>query len=76
MKLDIVRGAFLIGALGLASYCAAEWSEPDAGVISASSGMALYPVPPLARQPEASVRPDQDLLLFIYSLSQGMGSRG
>ncbi|WP_028239713.1 hypothetical protein [Stutzerimonas azotifigens] len=74
MKLDIARGLFFIALLGVASLCAAAWHQPDAGIVRSANGLGYCPLPPKARlQQQAQVRPDEDLLLFMYSLSQGMG---
>ncbi|HLA31085.1 MAG TPA: hypothetical protein VJ047_08685 [Pseudomonas sp.] len=74
MKLEIARGLFLVAALSLASLAAAAWHEPAARVISQSE-QGASPAPAQGRT-ESSARPDHDLLLFIFSLSQGMGPRG
>lgn len=68
MTLAIARLVFLAGALGIASLAVAAWSEPGTQVLSVSD-RDYCPLPPSARQIEAQVRPDHDLLLFIYSLS-------
>lgn len=73
MKLEIARGLFLVAALSVASLAAAAWHEPGARVISQGESGAS-PAAAQART-ESSARPDHDLLLFIFSLSQGMGSK-
>jgi len=45
------------------------WIEPGTQVLQ-SNERGYCPLPPSARQVAAPVRPDHDLLLFIYSLSQ------
>ena len=72
MKLEIARGLFLVAALGVASLAAAAWQEPGPEVLSARDGHC--PLPPKARA-QVQVRPDQDLLLFLFGLSQGVGPR-
>ncbi|MCY1543654.1 hypothetical protein D9M68_794800 [compost metagenome] len=74
MKLEIARGLFLVAALGVASVAAAAWQEPSPEVLT-KNGLGYCPLPPKARMAE-SVRPDHDLLLFMFSLSQGMRSQG
>ncbi len=74
MKLEIVRGLFVAAALSVASIAAAAWHEPGTQVVSQSE-LGLEPLSPRARTVEV-VRPDQDLLLFMFSLSQGMGPQG
>lgn len=74
MKLEIARGLFLLAALGVASIAAAAWQESGPEVLT-QNGRSYCPLPPQARVVE-QLRPDQDLLLFIFGLSQGMGPRG
>ena len=76
MKLEIARGLFLVGALGVASLCAAAWSEPDARVVARSDVSDHCPIPRAAQASVLGVRPDQDLLLFMYGLSQSLVGRG
>ena len=65
----------MVGALGVASLCAAAWSEPDARVIARSDLGSLCPTPRVVQASPADVRPDHDLLLFMYGLSQSLVSR-
>ena len=76
MKLEIARGVFLIGALGVASLCAAAWSEPDAKIVARSALSDHCPVPRIAPGFVSESRPDHDLLLYMFGLSQGLVSRG
>ncbi|MCG6573656.1 hypothetical protein EGM97_02920 [Pseudomonas sp. AF32] len=71
MKLEIARGVFLVGALAVTSMAVAVWEQPRSQILNASSADAHCPVPRVAKASEA-VRPDHDLLLFMFSLSQGM----
>ncbi|MBU1330981.1 MAG: hypothetical protein KJ610_03400 [Gammaproteobacteria bacterium] len=71
MKLEIARGLFLAGALTVASLAAAAWQEPGPQVITLSE-RGYCPLPLQARATEL-VQPDQSLLLFMFSLSQGAG---
>ena len=75
MKLEIARGLFLVGSLGVASLCAAAWSEPDARVVVRSELSSHCAVPSVARASFSDARPDQDLLLFMYGLSQSLVGR-
>ena len=76
MKLEMARGVFLVGALGLIMLCAAAWSEPDARVVARGELASYCPVPRLMQASPVEARPDQDLLLFIYSMSQSLVGRG
>ncbi|WP_150643681.1 hypothetical protein [Pseudomonas fluorescens] len=71
MKLEIARGLFLIGALAVTSWAVAAWEQPRTQVLSAMHSDAHCPLP---RAAKASVvtKPDQDFLLFMFGLSQGM----
>lgn len=73
MMLAVARGVFLVGALAVAALCGAVWSEPDARVVQTSSGLGYCPLPANARVQSVEVRPDKDLLLLMYGLSQGKG---
>ncbi|MDT4885023.1 hypothetical protein FQZ97_1212170 [compost metagenome] len=48
----------------------AAWHEPSPSVVSAN-GLGYCPLPPNARL-KAQVQPDQNLLLFMFGLSQGL----
>jgi hypothetical protein len=74
MKLEIARGLFLVAALGVASIAAAAWQEPGPEVLT-RNGLGYCPLPPKARV-VAPARPDHDLLLFLFSMSQGLAPRG
>ncbi|HBX57519.1 hypothetical protein [Pseudomonas sp. UBA2684] len=74
MKLEIARGLFFVAALGVASIAAAAWQESSPEVLT-QNGLGYCPLPPQARVVE-QLRPDQDLLLFMFGLSQGMRSQG
>ncbi|EJL03947.1 hypothetical protein PflQ2_1189 [Pseudomonas fluorescens Q2-87] len=49
----------------------AVWEQPRAQILSVSNADAHCPLPRVAKASEA-IRPDNDLLLFMFSLSQGM----
>jgi hypothetical protein len=74
MKLEIARGLFLAGALSVASLAAAAWHEPGTQVIS--PGEQGYSPAPAKVRADKVVRPDQDLLLFMFGLLQGKGPQG
>lgn len=73
MKLDIARGIFLVGALGVASLAAAAWHEPGVEVLhsQASVSKQVCSMPANVKAKLAAVRPDQDLLLLMFGLAQG-----
>ena len=75
MRLEIARGFFLVTALSVASLAAAAWQETSPQVISLNEQLGYCPLPPQARLTEA-LKPDEDLLLFMFSLSQGVRSSG
>jgi len=69
MKLEIARGLFLVAALSVASLAVAAWQEPRPQVITLND-RGYCPLPPQARAAE-QLKPDTDLLLFMFGLSQG-----
>ncbi|MDE3736816.1 MULTISPECIES: hypothetical protein [Pseudomonas] len=73
MKLEVTRALFLVGALGVASLAVAAWHEPTPSVVSVN-GLGYCPLPPNARL-KAQVQPDENLLLFMVGLSQGLRSQ-
>jgi hypothetical protein len=75
MKLEITRGLLLIGALGVATLAAAAWHEPGPSVISSKSGLDSCPMPANLRAKQQDIRPDHDLLLFLFGMSQGSKAR-
>ncbi|MFD2642223.1 hypothetical protein [Pseudomonas japonica] len=72
MNLEIARTLFLLAALATATAAAAAWEEPRPGVISASSHCPL----PRVVKPQVDVKPDHDLLLFLFGMSQGLRAQG
>ncbi|WP_150733764.1 MULTISPECIES: hypothetical protein [Pseudomonas] len=70
MKLEVARGLFLIGALAVASLAVAAWEQPRTQVLSSANG-EYCPLPRVAKTSVAT-RPDHDLLLFMFGLSQGL----
>ncbi|WP_339449256.1 hypothetical protein [Pseudomonas sp. EA_5y_Pfl2_R50] len=71
MKLEIARGLFFVGALAVASLAVAAWEQPRMQVVGASVDDPHCAVPRVAKAAVAT-RPDHDLLLFMFGLSQGM----
>lgn len=73
MKLAIARGFFLVCALGVASFAAAAWQEPSTQVmVTPPDGAQHLKRSSVDLRPQST--PDQDLLLFIFSLSQSMSA--
>ncbi|QQD52277.1 hypothetical protein MHB_0019265 [Pseudomonas fluorescens BBc6R8] len=72
MKLEIARGLFLLGALGIAALALAAWEQPRTQVLSAVQGVGQQcPMPRIAKV-GVSAKPDHELLLFMFGMSQGM----
>ena len=71
MKLEIARGLFLLGALGIASLALAAWEQPRTEVLSAAHNGGQCPVPRIAKT-TGGTQPDHQLLLFMFGMSQGM----
>ena len=71
MKLEIARGLFLVGALGVAALALAVWEQPRTQVLSAVDGGGQCPLPRIAKTTGVT-QPDHQLLLFMFGMSQGM----
>ena len=75
MKLEITGALGVLSILGVCAVAALAWREPSLSVLSVENGRGYCPVPvAIARQEELQVSPD--LLLFMFSLSQGRGTQG
>ncbi|AMB85519.1 hypothetical protein AWM79_09495 [Pseudomonas agarici] len=70
MKLEIARGLFLLSALAIASLALVVWEQPGTQILSKADGTGHCPLPRVAKA-GVEVRPDHDLLLFMFGLSQG-----
>ncbi|KPA93149.1 MULTISPECIES: hypothetical protein [Pseudomonas] len=71
MKLELARGLFLIGALAIASLALVVWEQPRPQVLSMTQSAERCPLPRVAKA-SVSVKPDHDLLLLMFGLSQGL----
>jgi hypothetical protein len=74
MKLEIARSLFVLGALATTTMAVAAWQQPSTKILSAQHGEGNCPLPRVAKAQEA-VKPDHDLLLLMYSLAQGTGTK-
>ena len=75
VKLEIARGLFLIAALSTSVMALTAWAEPVPQVLSGLSPQSHCRMPANARSKmQAPARPDQDLLLVMFSLSQALKS--
>jgi hypothetical protein len=75
MKLEIARGLFVLGALGVTGIAMASWVQPGPQILSAVHGEGHCPLPRVAKA-YTSAKPDQDLLLLMFGLAQGSGPQG
>ncbi|KQQ67732.1 hypothetical protein ASF84_00870 [Pseudomonas sp. Leaf127] len=75
MKLEMARGLFLVAALATTTVAMAAWQQPATRILSTVHGEGHCPLPRVAKS-QPVVRPDHDLLLFLYSMTQGTGQRG
>ncbi|QXI27413.1 hypothetical protein [Pseudomonas vanderleydeniana] len=71
MKLELARGLFLVGALAIASLALVVWEQPRPQVLSMAQGGERCPLPRVAKV-GVTAKPDHDLLLFMFGLSQGL----
>ncbi|MDD1015308.1 MULTISPECIES: hypothetical protein [Pseudomonas] len=75
MKLEIARGLFLLVALGVATAAVAAWEEPRPQIFSKIDAGAQCPLPRVLK-PQVDAKPDHDLLLLLFGLSQGVRASG
>lgn len=71
MKREVARSLFLLGSLVVASVAVAAWQPPVTQVLSATVMGAHCPIPRVAKV-VAEAKPDQELLLFMYGMKQGL----
>ena len=71
MKREVARSLFLLGSLVVASVAMAAWQPPVTQVLSAAHIGAECPIPRVVKV-VADAKPDQDLLLFMFGMAQGM----
>ena len=74
MKLEMARGLFVFAALATATLATAALQQPETKILSAQHGEGHCPLPRVIKN-QVAVKPDHDLLLLMYSLAQGTGSR-
>ena len=71
MKRERARSLFLLGALVIAGVAFAAWEQPVTRVLSGAQIGAHCPLPRVVKAAVAT-RPDHDLLLFMFGMSQGL----
>ncbi|MFJ7884854.1 hypothetical protein ACIQYF_15410 [Pseudomonas sp. NPDC096917] len=71
MKREIARSLFLLGSLVVASVAMAAWQPPVMQVLSATQSGAHCPIPRVTKV-VADAKPDHELLLFMFGMTQGM----
>ena len=69
MRREIARSLFLLGALAVAGVAFAAWEQPVTQVLSGPQIGAHCPLPRVVKAAVAT-RPDHDLLLFMFGMSQ------
>ncbi|AIZ33904.1 hypothetical protein ACE1YR_17945 [Pseudomonas sp. K1(2024)] len=72
MKLEIARALFLVGALGVTTVAAASWGEARPTVFSKSDAAGQCALPRVAKAEQGQAKPDNDLLLFLFGMRQGL----
>ncbi|MCE0782111.1 hypothetical protein [Pseudomonas sp. NMI542_15] len=72
MKLEIARALFLVAGLAVTTVAVAAWEEPRPTVFSKAEMADQCALPREAKQQQAQFAPDQDLLLFLFGLRQGL----
>lgn len=77
MKLEIARALFLIAGLAVTTVAVAAWEEPKPTVFSKSEMADQCALPrDMKPQQHAKAEPDQDLLLFLFGMRQGLRPAG
>ncbi|MEK2609216.1 hypothetical protein WLF18_08875 [Pseudomonas shirazensis] len=71
MKLEIARTFFLVSSLAVTTVAFAAWEQPRPTVFSKSDLLSQCP-PPRNVKAQVTVQPDQDLLLLLFGLRQGV----
>lgn len=74
MKLEIARALFLVAGLAVTTVAVAAWEEPRPVVFSKAEQAEQCALPKEGKQHQvqAQSQPDQDLLLFLFGLRQGL----
>ncbi|WDY58928.1 hypothetical protein [Pseudomonas sp. PSKL.D1] len=72
MKLEIARALFLVAGLAVTTVAVAAWEEPGPVVFSKSEQAEQCALPREVKQQQAQAKPDQDILLFLFGLRQGL----
>lgn len=75
MRREIARSLFLLVALAIASVALAAWEQPRLEVFSSASTGGACPLPRIAKVAPV-VKPDHDLLLFMFGMTQGLKPQG
>ncbi|MFV7434848.1 hypothetical protein ACNPNU_25000 [Pseudomonas shirazica] len=73
MKLEIARALFLVAGLAVTTVAVAAWEEPKPTVFSKAELADQCALPrEMKLQQQAEAAPDQDLLLFLFGMRQGL----
>ena len=73
MKLEIARALFLVAGLAVTTVAVAAWEEPKPTVFSKAELADQCALPRgMKPQQQAEAAPDQDLLLFLFGMRQGL----
>ncbi|WP_323613535.1 hypothetical protein [Pseudomonas putida] len=75
MKLEIARALFLIAGLAVTTVAVAAWEEPRPRVFSKAEQAEQCALPRDMKQ-QVQAQPDQDLLLLLFGLRQGLRPAG
>ena len=75
MKLEIARALFLLAGLAVTTVAVAAWEEPRPMVFSKADLMSQCATPRVAKV-QQTVQPDNDLLLFLFGMRQGLRPMG
>ncbi|RON09501.1 hypothetical protein BK659_11290 [Pseudomonas brassicacearum] len=72
MKLEFARGLFMAGALAVVSLAVVGLEQPRTKILSAMSGGTHCPLPRAAKSSVVTHTDNDELLLFMFGMTQGM----
>ncbi len=72
MKLEIARGLFVAGALAVVSMAMVTLEQPRTQVLSTVHAGTHCPLPRVVKSSVASHSDNDELLLFMFGMTQGM----
>ncbi|MFJ2363061.1 hypothetical protein ACIPIN_04945 [Pseudomonas sp. NPDC087697] len=72
MKLEIARGLFMAGALAVVSLAVVSLEQPRTQVLGTMHAGTHCPLPRVVKSSVAAHSDNDELLLFMFGMTQGM----